>query len=42
MLRNRATRWVVRLGVVATSVTVGILVFASAASADVIWSYVGQ
>ncbi len=42
MLRNRATRWIVRLGVVATSVTVGVLVFTSAASADVIWGFVGQ
>jgi hypothetical protein len=42
MLRNRATRWVVRLGAVATTVAVGVLVFTSAAQADVIWGFVGQ
>jgi hypothetical protein len=42
MLRNRVTRWVVRLGAVATTVAVGVLVFTSAAQADVIWGFVGQ
>lgn len=42
MFRNRATRWVARLGVVAASVTVGVLVFASAAQAsDIIWTFTG-
>ena len=42
MFRNRATRWAVRLGAVATSVAVGVFVFAAAAQADVIWQCVGQ
>lgn len=42
MFRNRATRWAVRLGAVATTVAVGVLVFTSSASADVIWGFVGQ
>jgi hypothetical protein len=42
MLRSRATRWAVRLGAVATTVAVGVFVFASAAQADIIWQCVGQ
>jgi hypothetical protein len=42
MRKLKKSRWAVRVGVIAASAAVSALVFASTASADNIWGFVGR